>query len=123
MTLQFGETLDLQLAFRPASASYIEVRAIVDLNRNGRADPGEPGANAVPIAFTRGDEGYHRCDRSTVDGISTIGPLINASISVAVEDFCGGDFPEVYWFSDQPPQEVSVGEGETVSLTLLVYRE
>jgi len=109
VTLQFGETLDLQLAFRPASASYIEVRAIVDLNRNGRADPGEPGANAVPID-TQPDEGYLLCSSLTFDGISTIGPVINSSISVAVSDFCGGDVvPE--WFSDQPEQEVTVGEG------------
>ena len=105
-TLQAGETLDLQLAFRPASASYIEVRAIVDLNRNGRADPGEPGANAVPID-TQPDEVDPFCS-PTVDGVTTIGPVINASYSVSVADVCP--------FGPLEPPAVAVGSATAGSV-------
>lgn len=122
LTLRAGETLQAEVGFRLAAASYVDVHTIEDLNRNGRADPGEPPVDGVLITCFEGNSDGASCSRATIDGMALIGPAVNTSYRIGVTEEATALPGDVVWGSGQPFQEAAVGEGETVSLTFLVYR-
>jgi hypothetical protein len=110
-----GEARKVDLPFRLTPPSFIDAHVIEDLNANGRADSGEPGVDGLRIACFEANYDSPSCIVETAGGVARVGPFIYQTLRLAV-------LPtrESMWHSE--PVEVSVGEGETKSIVLLVRR-
>jgi len=120
--LREHEDVEVNFGFHIPIASTINVTLIEDVNGNERADEGEPPVHGLPICYYPteiggdGNRTIGGCQETNVQGSVTITGVYDSTFLVGVDPPAS---KEALWILPQK-QEVTVGEGETVTITLLM---
>jgi len=126
-----GETREVDFGFQILAPSRVHAEVVEDVNRDGRASPGEPRVAGIPVCwgppreaveypdgYSPGDR-WESCQESNRDGVVDFGRVFEG-----VRRF-GIDLPtrlETVWIPSEPFVDVTVRLGETLMVTLLIHR-
>lgn len=119
-----GAAKEVDFGFHIPIPSTVNVTLIEDLNGDGLGGVKEPPVAGMPICYYPteiegdGNRTVGGCQETNVHGSVTMTGVYDANLLISVDPPAS---KEALWILP-PQQEVTVGEGETVAITLLMRR-